>query len=109
MRDDQLHQQDDKEKEREVYGSKTSIEDEDYVLATECNDHKIIEQQLFVTEARNKLKEHLVVIFDDLMEGYKVSHISKKRSIDTRKVNKYIEDIRRILKPFKQEAESFLC
>ena len=91
-----------KKKEREVYGKETSIEDEDYIMA-KCGSSPSAENELILKQARESLKEHLVDIFDDLIEGYKVSHISRRRSMDTRKVNKYIEDIRRTLKPYAQD------
>lgn len=91
-----------KKKEREVYGKESSVEDEDYIIA-ECSTSPNAENVLFLKQARESLKEHLVDIFDDLMEGYKVSHISRRRSMDTRKVNKYIEDIRKTLKPYAQD------
>ena len=95
-----------KKREREVYGKETSIESEDYLISQECNSHLETEGLVILKEARASLKKHLVGIFDDLLQGYKVSHISKKRSMDTRKVNKYIEDIRRTLRPYE---ESLSC
>lgn len=87
-----------KKSERETYGKTDSIECEPYAMNTK--EEGTQEESLFLTEMRSLLKGDALAIFDDLMAGHKVSQISLKRKIDSRKVNKTIEEIRRTLEPY---------
>lgn len=91
-----------KKTEGEVYGIETTIEEEDYLIGGA--EEPDVEEKMYFSELRALLKGDLVEIYDDLMAGFKVSHISKRRSLDTRKVNKYIEDIRKTLEPYVRES-----
>jgi hypothetical protein len=91
-----------KKTEGEVYGNETTIEQEDYMIGG--SENSSVEDELYFSELRALLKEELTPIYDDLLAGFKVSHISRRRSLDTRKVNKYIEDIRKTLEPYVRES-----
>lgn len=90
----------------EVYGIENSIENEDYLIGGVTEDS--IEEEMFISQLRGLLKKEQAEIYDDLLAGYKVSHISKRRKLDSRKVNKYIGEIRRILEPHVQK-DNALC
>ena len=90
----------------EVYGKEDTIENEDHNIGG-CEESSA-EDVMYFSQLRNLLKKEQAEIYDDLLDGYKISHISRRRSIDSRKVNKYISEIRKILLPY-MESEMSPC
>ena len=91
-----------KKSERETYGKSDSIECESFARNTQEKGTQ--EESLFLREVRSLLKGEALMVFDDLMSGHKISQISIRRKIDSRKVNKTIEEIRRTLHPFRPQG-----
>ena len=81
----------------EVYGKEDTIENEDHNIGG--FEESSAEEMMYFNQLRDLLKKEQAEIYDDLLNGYKISHISRRRSIDSRKVNKYISEIRKILNP----------
>lgn len=90
----------------EVYGKEDTIENEDHNIGG-CEESSA-EDVMYFSQLRDLLKKEQAEIYDDLLDGYKISHISRRRSIDSRKVNKYISEIRKILQPY-MESEMNPC
>lgn len=90
-----------KKSERECYGKTDSIENEPYSINMFSNENQ--DKNLEFEEMRNLLKGEALMVFDDLMSGHKVSQISAKRSIDSRKVNKTILEIQKTLHHYRPE------
>ena len=95
-----------KKTDGEVYGKEDSIENEDHNIGG--FEEPSAEELMYFSQLRDLLQKEQAEIYDDLLEGYKISHISLRRSIDSRKVNKYISEIRKILIPHI-EFEAKLC
>lgn len=90
----------------EVYGKEDTIENEDHNIGG--YEESSAEDVMYFNQLRDLLKKEQADIYDDLLEGHKVSHISRRRSIDSRKVNKYISEIRKILQPY-MESDLYPC
>ena len=93
-----------KKAQREVFGKEDSAEEVYTFNQPKERFEKEVSGRILLRELRNLLKKELVDIYDDLLEGHKISHISKRRKLDTRKVNKYIKDIRKTLEPYTKEV-----
>jgi len=89
-----------KRTQREVFGKEDSAEEVYTLNIPKETVEREINERILLSELRGLLKEELVGVYDDLLEGHKVSHISRRWKMDTRKVNKYIKDIRKTLEPF---------
>lgn len=84
--------------QKETTGVEDTIEKTDYAIAHSCTveDYDTI---LTIKEVRDHLAGNMRDIFDDLLLGHNVSHISKSRGIDSRKIKNYIEKIKKVLIP----------
>jgi DNA-directed RNA polymerase specialized sigma24 family protein len=89
-----------KRAQREIFGKEKSAEDVYTLNIPKDVVEGEINERILLSELRGLLKEELVDIYDDLLDGHKISHISRRRKMDTRKVNKYIKDIRKTLEPY---------
>lgn len=91
---------------REIHGKKDSIESSDWVISRKYTPPA--ESCLLAKEMRKFLNSNLQPIYDDMIQGYKASQISKKRGIEIRAVRVYISEIRNILKK-QYDPERNLC
>lgn len=89
-----------KKNQREVIGNKDSAEEIYLKGQSDSSFEKEVDGKILFSELRTLLKKELVSIYDDLLAGHKISHISRRRKLDTRKVNKYIKEIRKTLEPY---------
>jgi DNA-directed RNA polymerase specialized sigma24 family protein len=78
----------------EKHGQEDSIENEPYLLGLPSNLDTTAD--LNIEEIYQKLKGDAKIVFKDLLDGVKVSQISKIRSLDARRVSRHIEEIKRI-------------
>ena len=93
-----------KKSQREIFGKEDSAEEVYTFNQPKEKFEKEITGRILLSELRGLLKEELIEIYDDLLEGHKISHISRRRKLDTRKVNKYIKEIRKTLEPYTRGA-----
>ena len=94
-----------KKSQREVFGKEKSAEEVYTLNIPKETVEREINERILLSELRGFLREELVDIYDDLLDGHKISHISRRRKMDTRKVNKYIKDIRKTLEPFTKGSQ----
>lgn len=82
---------------KEHHGTEDSIENEDHFLYIADTRESSFTDDHMINEISQNLKGEAKMIFEDLMDGVKVSQIAKARNMDTRKVTKHIADIRRLI------------
>jgi len=81
---------------KEHHGVEDSIENEDHFLyISDVRENFVEEHNIY--EIRQNLNGEAKIIFEDLLDGVKVSQISKTRNIDSRKVTKHIAEIRKLI------------
>lgn len=90
-----------KKTERESYGRSDTIECEPYMTGLKSEGGQ--QQMTDFHEMRRLLKGEALYVFDDLMEGHRVSQISHRRKMDSRRVNKTIKEIKKTLHHFRPQ------
>ena len=84
--------------EKEVVGVEDTIENTDYAIAHSCKSEDY-DTKILIDDIRKHLTGNLLDIFNDLLLGHNVSHISRRRGLDSRKIKLHIEKIKRLLTP----------
>lgn len=84
--------------QKETVGVEDTIEKTDYAIAHNCKSEDF-DTKILINDIRKHLTGNLLNIFNDLLLGHNVSHISRSRGLDSRKIKTYIEKIRKILVP----------
>jgi DNA-directed RNA polymerase specialized sigma24 family protein len=86
---------------REYYGSQeTPALEEDHILKSQSACASGLDDAEFsmtISHIKSKIDSTARVVLDDLLDGYKVSTISKNRGIDSRRMSKYMDQIKSLL------------